>query len=230
MTAVKWTNDSPAAPNASRLVRLDTGNSSEALFARCAVAYACGRAGTRNARAVASTTGVSRTTVASRLRIAVVAAAITKTVASKRCWLPEFDRAMVAPAARNSPSSSHSRASTRTAARKPTTGSSRLTSSEASCQEITPNAINRPAAGTAATASGQPRGRIIANPSTTASATSASVNSTGRSAAKGWADVVGCRRRRPAETTLASKRRDRHRHTAAPAVACAAGGRSRPSG
>ena len=39
---------------------------------------------TRNARAVASTTGVSSTTVASRLRIAVVAAAITKTFASKR--------------------------------------------------------------------------------------------------------------------------------------------------
>src|SRR3954468_3454960 len=38
MTAVKWTNDSPAAPNANRFVRLDTGSSSEALFARCAVA------------------------------------------------------------------------------------------------------------------------------------------------------------------------------------------------
>ena len=38
MTAVKWTNDSPAAPKANRLVRFDTGSSSEALLARCAVA------------------------------------------------------------------------------------------------------------------------------------------------------------------------------------------------
>src|SRR5258705_221548 len=161
MTAGKWTNESPAAPNASRLVRLDTGNSSEALLARCAVAYACGLAGTRNPRTVASTTGVSSTTVASRLRIAVVAAAITKTIASKRCWLPELDRAMAAPAARNSPSSSHSRASTSTAARKPTTGSSRLTAAVAPCHEITPSAMSTPAGATAATASGQPRGRTI---------------------------------------------------------------------
>src|SRR5258707_8093904 len=153
MTAVKWTNESPAAPNASRLVRLDTGNSSEALLARCAVAYACGLAGTRNPRTVESTTGVSSTTVASRLRIAVVAAAITKTMASKRCWLPELDRAMAAPAARNSPSSSHSRASTSTAARKPRTGNRRLTSPAASSQGITPRPTSTPATGTAAAAS-----------------------------------------------------------------------------
>ena len=85
MTAVKWTNDKPATLKANRLVRFDTGNRSEALFARWAVAYACGFAETANVRAVASTTGVSSTTVASRLRIAVVAAAITKTFTSKRC-------------------------------------------------------------------------------------------------------------------------------------------------
>ena len=45
---------------------MDTGSSSDAVLARCAVAYACGRAGTRSARVVASTTGVSSTTVASR--------------------------------------------------------------------------------------------------------------------------------------------------------------------
>ncbi len=38
ITAAKWTKDSPAAPKASRLVRLDTGSSSEALLDRCAVA------------------------------------------------------------------------------------------------------------------------------------------------------------------------------------------------
>src|SRR4051812_7519942 len=72
ITAVKWRNDRPAAVNASRLVRLDTGSNSDAVLARCAVAYACGRAGTRSARVVASTTGVSNTTVASRLSTAVV--------------------------------------------------------------------------------------------------------------------------------------------------------------
>ena len=38
ITAVKWRNDRPAAENASRLVRLDTGRSSDAVLARCAVA------------------------------------------------------------------------------------------------------------------------------------------------------------------------------------------------
>ena len=38
ITAAKCRNDSPAAVNASRLVRFDTGNSSDAVFARCAVA------------------------------------------------------------------------------------------------------------------------------------------------------------------------------------------------
>ena len=50
ITAAKCRNDSPAAVNASRLVRFDTGNSSDAVFARCAVAYACGLAGTASER------------------------------------------------------------------------------------------------------------------------------------------------------------------------------------
>ncbi len=84
ITAVKWRNDRPAAENASRFVRLDTGSSSDAVLARCAVAYACGRAGTHSARVVASTTGVNSTTVASRLRTAVVTAPMTNTFASSR--------------------------------------------------------------------------------------------------------------------------------------------------
>ncbi len=72
-------NESPAVANASRLVRLETGSSSDAVFDRCAVAYACGRTGTASVRAVASTTGVSSTMVASRDNTAVVAAASTKT-------------------------------------------------------------------------------------------------------------------------------------------------------
>jgi len=38
ISAVKWRNDRPAAENASRLVRFDTGSSSDAVLARCAVA------------------------------------------------------------------------------------------------------------------------------------------------------------------------------------------------
>ena len=111
--------------NASRLVRLDTGSNSEALLARCAVAYACGRAGTASAPAVASTTGVSSTTVASRLRTAVVGDGDHEHHCEQAPRSPCSTRAIAAPAARNRPSSSHSRASTSTAARNPTTGSSR---------------------------------------------------------------------------------------------------------
>ncbi len=38
ISALNRVNDRPAAPNASRLVRFDTGNNSEAVFDRCAVA------------------------------------------------------------------------------------------------------------------------------------------------------------------------------------------------
>ena len=184
--------------NASRLVRLDIGSSSDAVLARCAVAYACGLAGTPNARVVASTTGVSSTTVASRLSTTVVAAPMTKTFASSCRALPLFVLAIAAPAARNRPSSSHNCASTNTAARNPTTGSSRPTSAAASGSGTTPNAISSAAAGTATTASGQPCGRTIANARTTASATSASVSSTGQRAATALADVALRRRRLPA--------------------------------
>ncbi len=97
MTAAKCRNEMPAAVNASRLVRLETGSNSDAVLARCAVAYACGLAGTASAPAVASTTGVSSTTVASRLRIAVVAEAMTNTIASRRRGLPALTRAIIHP-------------------------------------------------------------------------------------------------------------------------------------
>ena len=79
--------------------------------------------------AVANTTGVSRTTVASRLSTAVVTAAITNTSGQQPA---RAARAGIAPStppqARNSPSSSHRCASTKIAARKPITGPSRLAS------------------------------------------------------------------------------------------------------
>ena len=153
ISAVKWANDSPAALKASRLVRLDTGSSSDAVLDRCAVAYACGRAGTASVRAVASTTGVSSTTVASRLSTAVVAAATTKTVSQQPVRLPtgaghrhprRVEQALVVAEL----------ASTSTAARKPTTGSSLPRPRRRARRSRRPPP--QPAAGTATTASGQP--------------------------------------------------------------------------
>jgi hypothetical protein len=68
------------------------------------------------------------------------------------------------------PSSSQSWASTSTAARKPITGPSRSTSARAVCGGTAPVPTTRAAAGTAATASGQPRGRITAHASMASSA------------------------------------------------------------
>src|SRR5207248_473558 len=74
-------------------------------------------------------------------------------------------RAIQSPQARNSPSSSHRYASTRIAARNPMTGPSRLASPAARAAGMAPAAIRMTAAGTAATASGQPRGLATAQAS-----------------------------------------------------------------
>ena len=131
MSSAKRGKDSPLAANASRLVRLETGSSSEAEFARWAVAYTCGRARRPTRAAVANTTGVSSTTVASRLSTAVVSAATANTPPSSRTGRPRQARATTSPAAVNSPSSAHSCASVSTAARNPTTGSSVLVCAQA---------------------------------------------------------------------------------------------------
>ena len=171
ISAAKRVKLSPLAANASRLVRLETGSSSQAVFDRWAAAYACGFARAPSRAAVANTTGVSSTTVASRLRTAVITEAATKTAASSRRDRPAAAPAIHPPQASNSPSSSQSRASTSTAARNPITGPSCCACARAWSSEIAPAAITTAAAGTAATASGQPNGRITAHPSTTSSRT-----------------------------------------------------------
>ena len=98
------------------------------MFDRWVQAYTCGLARAPSRAAVANTTGVSSTTVASRLSTAVITEASTKTATSSRRGRPAAVRAIHAPQARNSPSSSHSWASTSTAARKPITGPSRSAS------------------------------------------------------------------------------------------------------
>jgi hypothetical protein len=114
--------------------------------------------------------------VASRLSTAVVTAAIPNTWASSLRGLPAPARAIHRPQARNSPSSSHRCASTKIAARKPITGPSCLASVAAPPAGIAPAAIRMTAAGTAATASGQPRGLITAHASTASRAISETVS------------------------------------------------------
>ena len=166
---------SPLAANASRLVKLDTG-SSDAELARCVHAYTCGLARASSRAAVANTTGVSSTTVASRLSTAVVTEAMRNTWLRSRPGLPALARAIQSPQARNSPSSSHRCASTRIAARNPMTGPSRLASSAAWAAGRAPAAIRMTAAGTAANASGQPRGLATAQASTATRAISETVS------------------------------------------------------
>jgi len=163
ISAAKWPKASPQAANARRLVRLETGSSRDAEFARCVHAYTCGLARTSSLAAVANTTGVRSTTVASRLSTAVVTEAITNTCASSLRGRPLPVRAIHAPQAWNKPSSSHRYASTKMAARKPITGASCLAWVTAPLTLIAPVAIKMAAAGTAATASGQPRGLITAH-------------------------------------------------------------------
>src|SRR3954451_24022146 len=81
------------AGTASRLVRFETGSSNEALFASRTQACTTGRGLVRVVEAAAATTGVSSTTVASRLSVAVVRAAATKVRASMRWGLPRLSRA-----------------------------------------------------------------------------------------------------------------------------------------
>ena len=79
INAVKCKNVKPVAAKAMRLVRFDTGRSVDAEFDRCALAYEWGRGLAPMDRAAAITAGVRSTTVASRLRTAVVRAAAPNT-------------------------------------------------------------------------------------------------------------------------------------------------------
>src|SRR4030095_13296027 len=83
MSRANPTKPRPLVAKARRLVRLETGSSSDAELARCVHAYTCGRGRTPTRAVVANTTGVSSTTVASRLSTAVTSAATPKTVPSR---------------------------------------------------------------------------------------------------------------------------------------------------
>ncbi len=170
MSAAKRVKDRPLAWNASRFVRLETGSSSEAEFARCEQAYACGRGDMRSCAAVANTIGVSRTTVASRLSTAVTSAATANTSASRRRGRPCARVASSAPIASNNPARRQCSAITSSAARNATVGASSHAASPAASSPIAPAAISSAAPAPAATGSGSHAGRTTAAPSATASA------------------------------------------------------------
>src|SRR6478735_653263 len=160
------TNVSPDAWNASRLVRFDTGSNSDAVFDRCAAAYTGGAPPTCRRRTAPSTTGVSSTTVASSDSTAVVSDATTKTSVSKPRPLPRLPATSSPPIHRNTPSASARWAISRIAARKPIVDPSVRTPDSAADGVIRPSTSARPAAGTAATASGRPHGRTTENANT----------------------------------------------------------------
>src|ERR1700738_174321 len=168
----------PLALNANRLVRFDTGSSSEAVLDKWVHAYTCGRARPPSRAAVAKTTGVINTTVASRLKTAVTTEATANTATSNRSGRPFAARAITPPHHANSPSAAHNCAKTSPAAKNPTTGANFASSAPTSASEIAPMPTTITAAGTATTASGQPNGRITAHASTAANKTTEHTSAT----------------------------------------------------
>jgi len=120
---------------------------------------------------VTKTIGVSKTTVASRLRTAVTADPTRNTTASSATGRPREAAAIHVPAAAKSPSRSAIPASTNTAARNPSVGPRLRASSAATCRGRMASASTRAAAGTETTASGRPHGRTTATTSVAPSRT-----------------------------------------------------------
>src|SRR3954453_14129631 len=96
-TTANLTNDNRSVDRAKRFVRFDTGNSRDAEFASRAQAWTAGRRLVPTDAAAAAMTGVSRTTVASRLRVAVMTAAEAKASVSNRFGCPGLARRPRAP-------------------------------------------------------------------------------------------------------------------------------------
>src|SRR4051812_39509579 len=176
MSAAKRVNDRPLRSNASRLVRFDTGRSSDALLARWGQAYTCGRALILSRAAVANTTGVSRRTVASRLSTAVVPAAAANTIASSRRGRPRAPVAIAAPSASNSPAARQPSASSSSAARNASVGARSPAAERASSTLSTPKTTSRTAHAAATAQSGARRGRATAAASVATSARSAAAS------------------------------------------------------
>ena len=126
--------------SASRLVRLLTGSNSEAELAIRRQANAEGRPGTPRRTAAPTTTGVSSTAVASRLRVVVTSAPRPKALANNNtpaCFGPNLSRS---PNAANNPVQWQTAVITRIAARNKITGSRRRTASSVASRSTAPTA------------------------------------------------------------------------------------------
>src|ERR1035441_8645351 len=173
----------------------------------------CGLARSRSRATVANTTGVSSTTVASRLSTAVTVLATANTSARSVTGLPREPVAIQVPAASNRPNRSHRLARTRTAARKPMVGARLVASAPAWLSGRTPRSRRRAAAGTAITASGNPQGRTIAQTNVGTRSRPASVSAIGLDTVlqslrpRGRGPGGGGRRAAPTGPMTASSRR-----------------------
>ena len=166
---------------------METGSSSEAELASRAQACTIGRGLTPLPVAAAATTGVSRTTVASRLSVAVVTAAAAKVSSSIRRGLPRPRRPTSEPTAANTPSAAHISATTRIAARNATTGSSSRTWSSAPWASTAPTSSTAPAARRPTSISTQPGGCTKATASRTRRATTATRSTSADGTAEDYA-------------------------------------------
>ena len=155
---------------ASRLVRLETGSSREAELAIRNEEYADGQGDACTASAAPTTTGISSTTVASRLSTAVTRAASTKTPVIRAAGPPPLRRATTRAPCRNTPARAQISPTTRIDIKNSSTGPRCRTTASASAHVSSPVASVARAATTAIPASTRPEGCRIAVTSSTASA------------------------------------------------------------
>jgi len=145
MSAAKSSGVKPGSSCwASRLVRLETGSSSEAVLASQIVVSAKGSGETPLCRASRMTTGVSSTAVVSRERNTVLATASTTTSSQSSHVRPPPSRAARAAITRNSPASAASSVTTVMPTTKSSTGQTRSPSASASSTGRTPSRMRAP--------------------------------------------------------------------------------------
>ena len=134
--------------------------------------------------AAAATTGVSSTTVASRLSTAVVSDAATKVSVSMRRGSPRLALATRPPTAAKTPSAAQSSATTRMPARNATTGSSSRTWSSAPAASTAPAMTTAPAQSRPTSSSTHGGGCTKATTSITRRAPTARTSTTGAGTAE----------------------------------------------
>ena len=138
-----------------------------------------GSAGTDRARQAESTTGVSRTTVASRLRAAVTTAARAKTPVNSSAGFPPLHRPTRCAAAVKTPARAQMSDTTRIVTRNATTGARSVTAERTSAEVSSPVASVTPAHPSPTSASTLPDGCTNATASIPASASTTTTSDRG---------------------------------------------------